>query len=76
MTHSPNNDAAPVGVVPRRRAASIEPLMSDTLDVCTVAEGVASPGPGRSLPPLPHWLSAMASVGVVAAALEWMKLTR
>lgn len=76
MTHSPNDDAAPVGVVPRRRAASIEPLMSDTLDACTVAEGLAPAGPGRRFPPLPHWLSTMASVGVVAAALEWLKLTR
>jgi hypothetical protein len=76
MTHSQTNEAAPVGVVPRRRARSIELLMSDTVDACTVAEGVASPGPGRKLPPLPHWLSAMASLGVVAAALEWMKFTR
>lgn len=67
--------AAPVGVVPRRHAGSIEPLMWDGLETCTVAEELVPPQ-GRKLPPLPQWLSSVVSFGIVAAALEWLKLTR
>lgn len=66
---------APVGVVPRRHVRSIESLMSDRLETCTVADEVDAPR-ARKLPPLPQWLAAMASLGIVTAALEWLKLTR
>lgn len=74
--HSQNNEGAPVGVVPRARAQSIQTLMSDAPETCTLAETAASPPAGRRIPPLPHWVSAVASLGAVAAALDWIKLPR
>lgn len=74
-----NDEAAPVGVVPRRHARSIEPLMGDSLEACTVADTVDRPGAAKKsirLPSPPQWLSYVGSLGIVAAALEWLKLTR
>jgi hypothetical protein len=67
--------ATPVGVVPRRHAGAIQPLMSDRLETCTVAEDVDPPH-SRTIPPLPQWLASVASLGIITAALEWLKLTR
>lgn len=74
--HSHSAESAPVGVVPRRDVRAIEPLMSDTCDACTVADDVESPGAMRNLPPLPHWLTPVVPLGLVAALVEWLRLTR
>lgn len=73
--------AAPVGVVQRRRAPSIHPLMSDTLDAGEVTEEIRAPhdGAGDADPaatPLYQKLSTAATLGLAAAVLEWLKLTR
>jgi hypothetical protein len=49
--------------------------MSDRLETCTVAEDVDPPH-SRTIPPLPQWLASVASLGIITAALEWLKLTR
>lgn len=70
-----NETRAPVGVVPRREAGAIEPLMCDTPETCTVDEGIdASGGPGS--PAWSQWLPSVTLVTAVAGALEWLKLTR
>jgi len=66
----------PVGVVPRRQVQSIQTLMSDAPETCSVAEGIESPGDKKLTPLLPQWLSAATTFGIIAAALEWLKLTR
>lgn len=70
-----HQEAAPVGVVPRRHARAIQPLMSDRLETCTVAEDVDPPH-SRKILPLPQWLASVASLGIITAGLEWLKLTR
>lgn len=79
--HHQKNDAPPAGVVPRRHAQSLDALMSDAPDRWTVAEEVESPGSGQ-VPPLTRWLSSavtlstLGTLGVVASAFDWLKLTR
>lgn len=70
-----NKAQTPVGVVPRRQARSIEPLMFDAPEPCTVAEEVEV-SRGRAAPPWSRWLPSVALVTAVAGALEWLKLTR
>jgi hypothetical protein len=69
---------APVGVVPRRRATRIKNLLSDTPETCSVAETVQSPAAARARPAprVQQLMSTVAVSGLVAAALEWLKLTR
>jgi len=72
-----SDDPAPVGVVPRRQARSIEPLMSDVPDAAetrTVVGGVNESPPGSA--DWARWLPSMAVFTAVAGALEWLKLTR
>lgn len=72
-----SNEQTPVGVVPRRQVESIEPLMSDAPDTCTVSVDVEAP-PERGSGSLSwsQWVTPSAAVGIVAATLEWLKLTR
>jgi len=49
--------------------------MSDRLETCTVAEDVDPPH-SRKILPLPQWLASVASLGIITAGLEWLKLTR
>ncbi|MBS1269687.1 MAG: hypothetical protein MAG794_00638 [Gammaproteobacteria bacterium] len=66
---------APVGVVPRRQMPLIETLMSDTPQSCAVIDSVESPGsrkPGLAL----QWLPTVTTVGIIAAVVDWLKLTR
>lgn len=65
----------PVGVVPRRQARSIEPLMFDGPDPSTVAEDIEA-SRGRAAPAWSRWLPSVTLVTAVAGALEWLKLTR
>lgn len=66
---------APVGVVPRRQVRSIQPLMSDAPDTCAVA-GDVEPAPEAAAARWSPWLPSVTLVTAVAAALEWLKLTR
>jgi len=70
-----HEQAAPVGVVSRRDARAIQPLMSDRPEICTVAKDVDPPH-SRRMPTPPQWLASVASFGIITAALEWLKLTR
>ena len=72
-----STEPGPVGVVPRHQAGAIDALMSDQPETCTVAESVETPAPAHSASaPLSQWLSYATAFGLVAAALEWLKLTR
>lgn len=73
--HNQNQTRTPVGVVPRRQAGAIGPLMSDTYESCTVDEGV-EPSDGAAAAAWSRWLPSVALVTVVAGTLEWLKLTR
>lgn len=73
--HYKTDESAPVGVVPRRQARSIDSLMSDGPVIWSVADEVETPRTGRPTP-LSRWLSAASAFGVVAAVLEWLKLAR
>jgi len=66
---------APVGVVPRTRAQGVATLMADTPETFSVAEHVESPA-AKATPPLAQWLSTATAVGILATAVEWLKLTR
>lgn len=70
-----NEQSTPVGVVPRRQVSAIEPLMSDAPEPCTVAEEV-EPAANGAAPAWTHWLPSVTVVTAVAAAIEWLKLTR
>jgi hypothetical protein len=73
--HTQSDERPPVGVVPRRQARTIEALMSDAPDTCTVAHGVEAPQ-ARAIPAWSQWLPSVTAVAAVAGALEWLKLTR
>jgi len=64
----------PVGVVPRRQVRSIEPLMSDAPEPCTVGEEVEPSGGAAAA--WAQWLPSVTAVTAIAGALEWLKLTR
>lgn len=70
-----NNQSSLVGVVPRHRAQTLDALMSDAPESWSVADEVEIPDNGRPAV-LAQWLSGAAAFGIVAAALEWLKLTR
>lgn len=70
-----NQTRTPVGVVPRRHAGAIAPLMSDTYESCTVDEGV-EPSGGTAPAAWSRWLPSVTLVTFVAGTLEWLKLTR
>lgn len=70
-----NEQQTPVGVVPRRQVRSIEPLMCDGPDRCTVAEEVEAPR-DQAGAAWSQWLPSVTLVTAVAGALEWLKLTR
>jgi len=74
----PNDEMSPVGVVPRTAAESIDTLLSDAPEALTVAEHIESLTNTRNkpLPQWPRWLSTATAMGVVVAALEWLKLGR
>lgn len=65
----------PVGVVPRREAQSIAPLVSDTPAGGTVVDAAADPG-AAAAPAWIQWLPSVTAVAAVAGALDWLKLPR
>jgi len=67
-----STESAPVGVVPRRSAPALEPLIHDAADRAPVSSRVDDPAPAAA-PRLQQWLSSLAAVGIGAAALEWLK---
>jgi len=68
------NESQPVGVVPRRRAPLLDSLMSDVPEGWSVVDEVESPAGKPSA--ISQWLTGATALGILAAAMEWLKLTR
>lgn len=68
------NESPPVGVVPRREAAALDILMSDIPERWSVADEVQCPAGEPSA--ISQWLTGATALGLLATAMEWLKLTR